>query len=89
MLFNGTATILYQYKKFLSGTFLSFIRIMYFHSLDKISGGIRGPVIQHVCILYILKKIISIKTYSPMHKKIVSTWVVPKVRRQSPPYIFQ
>ena len=43
------------------------------HSWDYISGGTRGPVTLVSLHLVILKGIISIKTYSPMHKKIVNT----------------
>ena len=42
-------------------------------SLDYISGGTRGPETSVSLHLVILKEIISIKTYSPMHKKIVNT----------------
>ena len=43
------------------------------HLWDSISSGIRGPVTSVSLHLVILKDIISIKTYSPMHKKIVNT----------------
>ena len=43
------------------------------HSWDKISSGTRGPVTSVSLHLVILKEIISIKTYSPMHEKIVNT----------------
>ena len=43
------------------------------HSWDKISSGTRGPVTSVSLHLVILKEIISIKTYSRMHKKIVNT----------------
>ena len=42
-------------------------------SWDYISGGTRGPVTSVSLHLVILKEIIPIKTYSPMHKKIVNT----------------
>ena len=42
-------------------------------SWDKISGGTRGPVTSVSLHLVILMEIISIKTYSPMGKKIVNT----------------
>ena len=42
-------------------------------SWEKISGGTRDPVTSVNLHLVILMEIISIKTYSPMHKKIVNT----------------
>ena len=42
-------------------------------SWDWISGGTRGPVTSVSVNLVILMEIISIKTYSHMHKKIVNT----------------
>ena len=43
------------------------------HSWDYISSGTRGPVTSVSLHLVILKEIISIKTYSPIPKKIVNT----------------
>ena len=56
------------------GSLFSFIHIMFFHFHGiMISGGTRGPVTSVSLHLVILMEIISIKTYFPMHKKIVNT----------------